>query len=376
MPAPIIAVHYDQLGSIASRLNTKRDAMQQLLQTLQHSMQPLIAGEWQGQAAQRCFQEFESVIVPTYQRLINVFDTSAQLTLEIAKLMEAAEAEAAALFSINASSSKNRLMVDPLELPDLPHTEPLDGSKTLKPELITMPPPPPPPTQPNTGDGSGKHGAMGQPTEQDKANHSKMSRAATLARFSGVFSETGYHMQHFLNNSGEPLTVSVDDMLDDMPVFKSKVEFRYENEIIPQINQKLRSDYHGEPLEFHVTIPWKSNFYPDRSENKNWYYAVGGFSYAQTAYVRVTPALDGTPNVEVISQVHMFDRYNWDQGKSVTIPSSGIEWIDNSTIANDHITDEEMGRLHGTGIAQEYDLTGTSSGQKHFYTYDSFIGLK
>jgi len=31
MPAPIIAVHYDQLGSIASRLNTKRDAMQQLL---------------------------------------------------------------------------------------------------------------------------------------------------------------------------------------------------------------------------------------------------------------------------------------------------------------------------------------------------------
>ncbi|WP_110515453.1 WXG100 family type VII secretion target [Herpetosiphon llansteffanensis] len=376
MSAPIIMVRYAELRSIASRLNAKRDAMQQMLQTLERTMQPLIAGEWQGQAAQRCFQEFESVIVPAYQRAIGVFDASAQVTLEIAKLMQAAEAEAATLFAHQSFSSKNRIMGEPLELPDLPYTEPLDGSKTFKPELITMPPPPPPPAQPPDGDGSGKHGAMGEPTEQDRANHSKMSNAATFARFSRFFSETGYHMQHYLNNSGEPLNVSVDDMLDDMPTFRKEVELRYKNEIIPQINQKLRSDYHGEPLEFNVTIPWNSEFYPDRNEDKNWYYAVGGFSYAQTAYVRVTPAPDGSPNVEVISQVHMFDRYNWDQGKSVTIPSSGIEWIDNRTIANDHITDEEMGRLHGTGIAQEYDLTGTSSGQKHFYTYDPLTGIK
>lgn len=44
-------------------------------------------------------------------------------------------------------------------------------------------------------------------------------------------------------------------------------------------------------------------------------------------------------------QYHFYDRYNWDEGKAVTI--AGIV-----------ITDEFMGEFHLQGLAQEYDEVG------------------
>lgn len=50
----------------------------------------------------------------------------------------------------------------------------------------------------------------------------------------------------------------------------------------------------------------------------------------------------------------MWDRYNWDAGKSTTFPGGVV------------IPDSEMGRLHKTGLAREFDMRGSSS----TYTYD------
>ncbi|MCB0078393.1 MAG: hypothetical protein KDD73_13345, partial [Anaerolineales bacterium] len=206
--------------------------------------------------------------------------------------------------------------------------------------------------------------------------HSKMRWAARAADLRGwdVMAE---HMHHFLDNSGEPLDVSVDDMLSDMPEFQARVDQQSQVVMNQMINQEIANSYDGTPMTFEVTTPWLSDYYPDKSDYPDWYYGVGGFSYAQSATVTVTPnPAGGDPIVTVTSQTHMFDRYNWDAGKSVTLPSTGIDWIDDHTMAGDYIPDTQMGRLHGTGIAQEYELHGSSSKRVTTYHYDPNTGLQ
>ncbi|MET8702518.1 hypothetical protein ABZW10_27180 [Kitasatospora sp. NPDC004723] len=47
-------------------------------------------------------------------------------------------------------------------------------------------------------------------------------------------------------------------------------------------------------------------------------------------------------------QVNVWDRYNWDSGKSTNI--AGI-----------NVSDSDMQGLHQTGLAQEYNLNGRST---------------
>lgn len=54
------------------------------------------------------------------------------------------------------------------------------------------------------------------------------------------------------------------------------------------------------------------------------------------------------PQIEMLFTMHVHDRYNWDQGKAVTI--AGIT-----------VKDEQLGRLHRVGLAQEYDVDGDST---------------
>ena len=60
----------------------------------------------------------------------------------------------------------------------------------------------------------------------------------------------------------------------------------------------------------------------------------------------------GRPTVTVDYKTHVFDRYNWDTGKSVEIGGRTI-------------TDQQMGELHTAGVAQEYNIRG-SSGTYHY----------
>jgi hypothetical protein len=58
----------------------------------------------------------------------------------------------------------------------------------------------------------------------------------------------------------------------------------------------------------------------------------------------------------MIIEFHVFDRYNWDKGKSVTIGPFVV-------------TDESLGELHRTGLAQEYEVNGISSPVTTSWTY-------
>ncbi|MFE4690340.1 hypothetical protein ACFRH6_09825 [Streptomyces sp. NPDC056749] len=65
--------------------------------------------------------------------------------------------------------------------------------------------------------------------------------------------------------------------------------------------------------------------------------------------VTVSPGDGGKPQVSLDYQVNVWDRYNWDSGKSTTFPG-GVT-----------IPDDDMGRLHKGGFAQEFDLRGSST---------------
>ena len=83
---------------------------------------------------------------------------------------------------------------------------------------------------------------------------------------------------------------------------------------------------------------------------------MGGFSFSQTAAVSVVPDSDGRPVVQIDSKLHIFDRYNWDAGKSVTIGPFEVK-------------DEQLGSLHEAGLAQEFLIEGSSAARSTSYVY-------
>lgn len=209
--------------------------------------------------------------------------------------------------------------------------------------------PHPPPLPSN--DGSGAHGAGGSASIGDHASKQLWYDAADGAEIIG-YDDTARHMRHYLDNSGTPLNVDPDKMLREIPGFKQKSETVFQTQLIDQINQQIASKYNGQPMTFQVTTDWAGYY----AEEGNWFYASGGYSFAYGAEVKVTPDANGQPHVNVDYQMHVYDRYNWDKGKGVKI--LGIP-----------IPDTMPGHLHDVGLAQEYDLKGSTPVRNYMYTY-------
>ncbi|MYX93866.1 hypothetical protein GT045_03325 [Streptomyces sp. SID486] len=82
-----------------------------------------------------------------------------------------------------------------------------------------------------------------------------------------------------------------------------------------------------------------SNFYFTKELDENRFYAVGGANSDVTGVV--TAVLDGrgNPKIGVDYQTNVWDRYNWDEGKGVTIGPLDIP-------------DGQLAKLHRTGLAR------------------------
>ncbi|MFF2792805.1 hypothetical protein ACFVT6_39705 [Streptomyces sp. NPDC058049] len=68
--------------------------------------------------------------------------------------------------------------------------------------------------------------------------------------------------------------------------------------------------------------------------------------------VTVVPGADGQPVVGLDYRVNVWDRHNWDEGKGVDVGPI-------------HIRDGGMGQQHKVGLAQEFNMAGSSS-VKHY----------
>ncbi|WP_228390018.1 hypothetical protein [Streptomyces smaragdinus] len=199
--------------------------------------------------------------------------------------------------------------------------------------------------------GSGTHDSE-SPGFDDRLNREKLRAIAEGGDWMN-YTDAARHMVHYLENSGDPLDLPVDKMMHDDPGFRTHIDQALSQESSRWREEALK-EYRksgGRPVAIPVESRNQTYYFPKESE-PNWYYAVGSTGSNITGVVTVTPAADGQPQVSLDYQVNAWDRYNWDSGKSVDIGPL-------------HIPDEETGRLHRTGMAQEFDVSGNSS-VKHY----------
>ncbi|MFC5664763.1 hypothetical protein ACFP3U_17430 [Kitasatospora misakiensis] len=185
---------------------------------------------------------------------------------------------------------------------------------------------------------------------------------AGLLLAGGTFSgrtDAARNLQHFLDGTGEPLTVDVDRMLRDDPSFRGHVEsLLVANDA--QWRETALAAYRksgGAPVAVPVETPRnQDNDYTFRADSQpNWFTAVGSQACVLSGVVTVRPGPDGNPSVSMRYQVNVWDRYNWDAGKTTDI--AGVS-----------VSDSDMQGLHQTGLAQEYDMSGRST------PYDRVVG--
>jgi len=144
------------------------------------------------------------------------------------------------------------------------------------------------------------------------------------------------HMYHYLGNSGKDCWIDLEGMVRHVPSARE----RYEREVAQAMDfvERLSTGNHS------IRSRVGEFAYNLQSENRNWYFAIGGYtSWGQgVAAVRDTP---GGRDYELEFEYKLFDRYNWDAGKFVTI--AGVK-----------VTDAFMGEFHRQGLAREFNCYG------------------
>ncbi|MGY0060287.1 hypothetical protein ACWY4P_27715 [Streptomyces sp. LZ34] len=195
--------------------------------------------------------------------------------------------------------------------------------------------------------GSGRHGVE-SPGIGERVTREKARALAEGASLVGL-DDAARHLTHYLDNSGTTLDLPVDKMMKGDDALRGMaVDAIMDNEDIWR--EKALTEFKkngGRPVAIPVET-MNSDYQFSRSGNENWYLAVGSVNTNISGVVTVTPAADGKPQVGLDYQLNVWDRYNWDSGKGTTI--AGVTF-----------SDEDMGRLHSTGLAQEFDMRGSSS---------------
>ncbi|MFD3163862.1 WXG100 family type VII secretion target [Herpetosiphon sp. NSE202] len=110
MANELVQIDYLSTDTVRQRFQKLASRIQDLEQLLQRGMQPLRDGGWQGESAQRCFNELDSIVFPAIRRLQTVFQEASDLTRQIQIVFRYSEEEAAALFkgTVEAVAAKPR----------------------------------------------------------------------------------------------------------------------------------------------------------------------------------------------------------------------------------------------------------------------------
>ena len=189
-------------------------------------------------------------------------------------------------------------------------------------------------------DGSRPHGVR-TPIPQDREIHlifrgvaagaswAWFARLVGLGNFNNL-PNASRHMNYYLDNSGKPLTIDMNEFMK-VPSVKKNVDVAVED-AKKAIAQYRKSNKNIQPNTL-ISGPRRSQRIL-RDESRDWFFAVGDYSYWWQA----------DPSTGEIT-VQIRDQYNWDQGKDVNILEVTIK-------------DEVLGSLHQAGLAQEYHVKG------------------
>ncbi|WP_102144198.1 WXG100 family type VII secretion target [Mycobacterium hubeiense] len=215
----------------------------------------------------------------------------------------------------------------------------------------TKPDIPDPPADPPVDEGQAEHGSQPWYSRADDYAFKEVAEAAATAADLRGWDNAARHLQHYLDNSGADLNVDVDDVLHDLPGAQRQTDALVNAEVARIVEEAAATGNYGQPIPFQTG--WH-DYTVDQATHPDWFYAMGSFEQSVSGVVTVHPPTTpgGKPTVTVEYKTHIFDRYNWDNGKSVEI--GGVT-----------ITDQQMGELHTAGLAQEYNVRGSST----TYTY-------
>ena len=85
MPSPKVRSDYEQLAAIAQQFQQQSERSNQTLQALRQNMNTLQSGDWIGKGATAFYQEMDSAIVPSMQRLVAALNRASISTRQIAQ---------------------------------------------------------------------------------------------------------------------------------------------------------------------------------------------------------------------------------------------------------------------------------------------------
>jgi hypothetical protein len=208
-------------------------------------------------------------------------------------------------------------------------------------------PPPNPPTDP----GAGKHGSDPWYTRGDDLITRGLARDAALFADAIGWTHAAHNLLHYLDNSGTDLKVSPDEMMRDATGFRADANTTTADEMRRITAEAAANGTYGKQIPFDTG--WKG-YYIGPEESKDWFYAMGGIRYAETGVATVYPPdhAGGEPRIEMRYQIHVFDRYNWDGGKSTHIGPFTV-------------TDEQMSAMQRAGVAQEFNMSGSTETRQY-----------
>lgn len=153
-----------------------------------------------------------------------------------------------------------------------------------------------------------------------------------------VGSDATKHLAHYFGNTGSDYTIDLKGMIDQVPSAKRLY--------LQELND-AKLDFAGvSPGEHIFTSSRTRNGYNDKNENRNWFFAIGGYSVWSKGRVVISRSPGGKKGFYMEFEYKFFDRYNWDKGKSVELYDVKI-------------TDEFMGEFHRQGLAREYNCYGS-----------------
>ena len=95
MSARTVRADYEALTQVGQQFSRQTDATRRTLQQLKRNMDVLQRGDWQGQGADKFYEEMNSAVLPSMQRLVNALDSAGHRTQDISRIMQEAEDEAA-----------------------------------------------------------------------------------------------------------------------------------------------------------------------------------------------------------------------------------------------------------------------------------------
>ncbi|MDI3407830.1 hypothetical protein [Streptomyces cavernicola] len=198
---------------------------------------------------------------------------------------------------------------------------------------------------PALDEGSGDYKSR-EPTEEDQGIKNRMGLFAgwSPAVLGGPIASK--HMMHFLGNSGDPMDIDVDAMLNDLPDMQRNSERQLaENADSWKAQALAEFERTGKPVSMVQQTGWQGW---EAEKDSDWYHAMGSYHYNTVAQVEVVPGPDGEPKATIRYQTHVHDRYNWDKGKETPVPALG------------NVSDADLARLHRAGLAREFDMSGQS----------------